>query len=320
MTKKIFLFGVAMLAVWQLGAARDLYKVTVSADGEKTVYALSSVQKIVFESSTMTVHMKAGGDATNVTCVGFALDLSGIDYSQLKLNEVSGVGGDGEKFYELINIGTEDIPLVGCKIYYNANGSSGDAFPPADNRLTWTGSDTQTAKAGELFSLIGRGTPGSFTTGLTAQRILIITLEDPAGNVIDQCIRAEDTDEYAFTDKSFSRIPDGTVPFYFTEPTPNELNGEDATDLVLVPQTQGNVEIKKQKADASISIFPNPVQSYLTVNGADKGVNISVLGLSGAVLQTLPAQENTTRINVSALPQGMYILQIGDQYIKFIKQ
>ena len=162
-----------------------------------------------------------------------------VDYSKLKLNEVSGVGGDPDKFYELINIGDVDIPLEGCKMYYNANGSTGGSFPPNGNQgLTWTGLSTQIAQAGKLFCLIGRNTPGSFTTGLTAARILIITLTDPAGNVIDECIRALDTGDYAFTDKSFSRIPDGTGPFYFTTPTPNEFNGDDATDLVLVPETQ----------------------------------------------------------------------------------
>jgi hypothetical protein len=159
-----------------------------------------------------------------------------VDYSKLKLNEVSGVGNDSEKFYELINTGAKDIPLEDCKIYYNANGSTNGEFPPTGNQgLTWTGSADQIAYAGQLFSLIGRGEEGSFSTGLTAQRILIITLEDPAGNVIDQCVRAADTGDYAFTNKSFSRIPDGTGDFYFTEPTPSEINGTLTTGLTKVP-------------------------------------------------------------------------------------
>jgi hypothetical protein len=166
---------------------------------------------------------------------------SAVDYTKLKLNEVSGVGADTEKFYELINIGTKDIPLDGCKIYYNANGSTGLALPAGKGNLTWTGLSTQTAKAGQFFSLIGRdnpeGTnPGSFTTGLTAARILIITLEDPAGNVIDQCIRTKDTGDCAFTDKSFARIPDGTGDFYFATPTPDATNGASTVGLTKLPK------------------------------------------------------------------------------------
>jgi hypothetical protein len=63
---------------------------------------------------------------------------------------------------------------------------------------------------------------------------LIITLKDPDGNIIDQCIRAEDTGDYAVgRSYSMSRIPDGTGPFYFSIPTPNAKNG----GSILVPVT-----------------------------------------------------------------------------------
>jgi len=165
-------------------------------------------------------------------------DPATVDYTKLKLNEVSGVGGDSEKFYELKNTGTEDISLYNCKIYYNANGSTGGTLPSGKGNLTWTGLTTQTIEAGKLFSLIGRNTPGSFTTGLTAQRILIITLEDPKGNEIDRCVRAQDTGVYEITDKSFSRIPDGTGDFYFTTPTPDTTNGASSAGLTKVPVNQ----------------------------------------------------------------------------------
>ena len=167
------------------------------------------------------------------------------DYTKLKLNEVSGVGSDCEKFYELMNIGDVPINLDGVKIYYNANGNANGVWPPNGNQgLTWTGNSTQIIQPGELFGLIGRNggscqnpeTPNSFTTGLTAQRKLIITLEDPDGNLIDQCRRAEDTNDYEINDKSFSRIPDGTGDFYFTDPTPNAFNGTNTADFLLVPQ------------------------------------------------------------------------------------
>ena len=208
-----------------------------------------------FYFTTPTPCVMNGNDATGLLLVPqepVEPEPSDADYTKLKLNEVSGVGdSDCDKFYELINLGDVDIPLKGCKIYYNANSSNGGILPGGKGNLTWTGLESQVANAGALFSLIGRNggnctnppTPGSFTTGLTAQRILIITLEDPAGNLIDQCIRAEDTGDYAITDKSFSRIPDGTGPFYFTEPTPDVMNGNDASGLLLVPVTQGELPI-----------------------------------------------------------------------------
>jgi len=165
-------------------------------------------------------------------------DTTNVDYTKLKLNEVSGVGGDSNRFYELINTGNKDIPLYNCKIYYNANLATGGKLPSGKGNLTWTGSTSQKIEADKLFSLIGRNTPGSFTTGLTPARVLIITLEDPRGNVIDRCVRAKDTGEYEITDKSFSRIPDGTGDFYFTPPTPNTTNGTSTAGLTKVPVNQ----------------------------------------------------------------------------------
>ena len=165
----------------------------------------------------------------------YTVGVSSIDYSKLKLNEISGVGADGEKFYELINIGTEKINMEGCQLFYNANSGTGLATPTGDGALTWTGSSSHVIEGGKLLSLVGRNTPGSFTTGLTAGRKIRITFKDPAGNIIDEFVRGEDTGSFEITDKSYSRVPDGTGSFYFTNPTPNVTNGTSTSGLTLVP-------------------------------------------------------------------------------------
>jgi len=317
MIKKSFLLGLALLIAGQLLVAQSFRMITLSADGEETSYVLSNVQKIVFVNNTMTVNLKNGvADVNDIKRISFAQDFSEIDYSKLRINEVSGVGGDPDKFYELINIGDVDILLKDCKMYYNNDPFNAAYVAP----LTWTGCADQVIEAGGLLCLIGRNSnPCSFTTGLTAQRNIKVTLVDPDGNLIDEFTRAKDTEEYAFTDKSFSRIPDGTGPFYFTDPTPCELNGEDATGLVLVPQKPGS-GFENPKVESSIFVFPNPVKEYLTVSGVEKGETINLYDLSGGLLQTIPAQENSTKIDVSSLQQGVYVLQIGKQQVKFIKQ
>ena len=215
------------------------------------------------------------------------------DYSKLKLNEVSGVGDDPDKFYELINIGTKDINLAGCKIYYNANSATGQPLPSGKGSLTWTGSSSQIITAGQLFSLIGRNTPGSFTTGLTAQRTLIITLEDPQGNMIDQCIRADDTGEYDLgNSKSFSRIPDGSGPFYFTNPTPKVLNGSFAEDLTLVPYEVNFPAISSLVIGGQTAVLGTPAASYNTV-AMPGSVNLSDL-ISITSLEITSASEGIT--------------------------
>ena len=187
-----------------------------------------------FYFTTPTPNAMNGTSIEGLTLVP-NIKIPSVDYSKLKLNEISGVGADGEKFYELINTGTEDITLEGCQLFYNGNASTGLATPTADGSLTWTGTATQTIEAGKLFVLLGRNSPGSFTTGLTAGRKIKITFKDPAGNIIDEFTRSEDTGAYEIGDKSFSRVPDGTGPFYFTTPTPNATNGSSTTGLTALP-------------------------------------------------------------------------------------
>jgi len=156
MIKKIFLFGFALLAAGQLLVAQSFKMITVSADGVELTYAVSDVQKIVFDqgNSAMTVELKAGSDVTNIKSISFS-----------------------------------------------------------------------------------------------------------------------------------------------------EITG-----------------IENQKVESSIFVFPNPVKETLTVNGVKKGAIINLYGLTGGLLQTVPAQENSTNINVAFLKQGVYLLRVGEKTIKFIKQ
>ena len=280
------------------GGGGDVYSGTISgqADGAEVSYMVVAANK------------NGSVDKSDSYIVTTAV----IDYSKLRLNEVSGVGDDIDKFYELINIGAKDIPLAGVKIYYNANsGSTGGTFPPDDNRLTWEGDATQVIKAGALFALIGRNTQGSFTTGLTAQRILIITLEAPDGEVIDLCIRAEDSGVYNFTDKSFSRIPDGTGLFYFTVPTPNATNGISTDGLTLVPETRQEPEIPDYVDYTKLMLNE--------ISGEHKYVEIYNSGdvdipLTGVKLQRNDGQSQWTGGTADVIPAGAYRLFLFNSY------
>jgi len=77
---------------------------------------------------------------------------------------------------------------------------------------------------------------------------------------------------------------------------------------------------KTPQSKTSIVVSLDPAKTNLTVSGVNKGVEIKVLSLQGTLLQSMPAQENSTDINVSSLPQGFYLLQAGEQALKFIKQ
>jgi len=78
MIKKIFLLGFALLAVGQLMMAQSFNMIVLKADGNETQYAVSDVQKIVFDNSTMTVELKSGENVADVTRVSFK-DATGVE-------------------------------------------------------------------------------------------------------------------------------------------------------------------------------------------------------------------------------------------------
>jgi len=101
--------------------------------------------------------------------------------------------------------------------------------------------------------------------------------------------------------------------------TVNMISGDSATEITCIRFGQTN-GIKMLQSESPVSVFPNPVQTNLKVTGVNKDTKINLLNLNGTLLQSIPAQDNSTNIDVSSLPQGLYLLQIGEQIIKFIKQ
>ena len=58
-----------------------------------------------------------------------------------------------------------------------------------------------------------------------------------------------------------------------------------------------------------ITIFPNPTNDFLMINGIEHPVNISIYNLLGA---KVIAKSNTDKIDVSELSKGVYIINISD--------
>jgi hypothetical protein len=66
----------------------------------------------------------------------------------------------------------------------------------------------------------------------------------------------------------------------------------------------------------SLKAYPNPVSDFLIIESGEKEV-FQILNILGQSVQQGVA---TTQIDVSALPQGTYILQVGKEQVKFVKQ
>lgn len=64
----------------------------------------------------------------------------------------------------------------------------------------------------------------------------------------------------------------------------------------------------------TILVYPNPAQDILMIQGVEEQP-LRVYDLQGRLLQT----ENGTQISVGNLAEGTYLLQIGTQVVRFIK-
>lgn len=67
--------------------------------------------------------------------------------------------------------------------------------------------------------------------------------------------------------------------------------------------------------DDAILVYPNPTQDILYIKGIESQT-LRVYDLQGRVLQ----EEHGNQITVSNLSTGTYLLQIGTQVVRFIKQ
>ena len=67
--------------------------------------------------------------------------------------------------------------------------------------------------------------------------------------------------------------------------------------------------------ESGIILYPNPTQDRLVVQGAE-GKTLRVYDLQGRLLK----QAEGTEVQVEDLANGNYLLQIGTQVVRFIKQ
>lgn len=74
---------------------------------------------------------------------------------------------------------------------------------------------------------------------------------------------------------------------------------------------------------ASVAIYPNPASYTITIESPQPAV-IEILNIQGQLIKTLATTGNKTNIDVSALPSGVYVVEVktekGVEVKKFIKE
>ncbi len=84
---------------------------------------------------------------------------------------------------------------------------------------------------------------------------------------------------------------------------------------------QGINEFEAQQE--SVLVYPNPTVDNLTIESSQCAV-IEITNIQGQLLKTLTTTGNKTNVDVSALPSGVYIVQVKSEKVikvgKFVKE
>lgn len=105
----------------------------------------------------------------------------------------------------------------------------------------------------------------------------------------------------------------------------NELQLLDKAGNVLASERIDNIrkitfnnlttDVENIPSENTISVYPNPTHDLLIIQGVEPQV-LRVYDLQGRLLRT----ERGTQVHVAELNNGIYLLQIGTQVVRFIKK
>ena len=76
-----------------------------------------------------------------------------------------------------------------------------------------------------------------------------------------------------------------------------------------------NAAINLQDDLPQINVYPNPAAGYFTISGVDNAI-ITIAQLSGKTVKKLNIQNENNKVDISELPEGIYLLTINSQMVK----
>lgn len=95
---------------------------------------------------------------------------------------------------------------------------------------------------------------------------------------------------------------------------------QDGVSCVLFAEREMETALPQvESQSAQLFVFPNPVVEQLTITGTDAQMPLRLFDINGRLVNVFETSDGQTQINVSNLTKGNYLLQIGNQVVKFIK-
>ncbi|MEO9476555.1 MAG: CotH kinase family protein [Cyclobacteriaceae bacterium] len=207
--------------------------------------------------------------------------------------------GETDDYIELYNAGTEDIDIAGWYVTDNlsnqtkhqisSNGTSETVIPAGEWLVLWADDDDEQGVLHLNFKLSKEGEPVGIyrMNGAELETIDEVEVPELSANM------------------SYSRASDGGSEWKVQRPTWNKSN-LDTSPLSVADMRQ-------------VEIWPTLVDdSFEVVNAA--GAQVSILDMKGKTHRSLSSQTDNESIEISDLPQGLYLVLIDQQVFKVIKR
>ncbi len=286
----------------------------LSASGE-TIYLVDSTGSVVdqitygaqitdqtygrFPNGTGSFQiMPATYDAENMTSV-FVQTGDVVINEFMASNDTTVADQDGEydDWIELYNNGTASVDLTGYSLSDDATDLMLWSFPDgtsidADGYLIiWADDDSAQV-----------GLHANFKLSASGETLYLV---DASGAIADQITFGEQV-----TDSTYGRFPNGTGSFQLMAPTYNAENmvttgTEDAFESVVY-----------------LKVIPNPIRDsfVLEIDQETPALSeVAVYTLNGAIVFRQNTSENLT-IDSSQWASGMYVVKVGNSFLKIVKR
>jgi len=90
----------------------------------------------------------------------------------------------------------------------------------------------------------------------------------------------------------------------FTATSPNEGKELWAFNMAGIAN-----QVEPVSETLNLNVFPNPAKDILTISASESNLTIQLFDLNGKLAKEIVSEENTTQINVSDFPAGLYFLR-----------
>jgi hypothetical protein len=107
---------------------------------------------------------------------------------------------------------------------------------------------------------------------------------------------------------------------YLYNPSGDEIAHRNLSSIAKIYFKEGTIDAVEDVNTSVVRVYPNPTAETIHISGLQAGQTVRIYTLQGQMLTDLNVKSEETEVDVRALPNDSYLLQIGSEVFKLIKQ